>query len=113
MSNVETYIKQFPTEIQSRLLAIRSIGFGTLPNATERIYHRVPTFATGDRDVLNYAAYKDHITIWIGYEMADFLKNAYPKYKFTKVTIQFPNDEDFPVELVREICEIAVNIDWR
>jgi len=100
---------QFPDEIQTRLFAIRSIGFNVFPNANERIYHRVPTFATGGRDVINYAAYEDHITLWVGYEMVDFLKNAYPECKYTKVTIQFPHDEDFPVELVREICEMVEN----
>jgi len=113
MSNIETYIKQFPKEIQFRLNTIRSIGFETFSEATERVYHGVPTFATGDKDILNYGAYKDHITIWIGYEMVDLLKNAYPQYKYTKVTIQFSNSEDFPVELVKEICEMAVSIDWR
>ena len=107
MSEVESYIIKFPHAIQTRLFAVRSIGFDIFLDAKERIYHRVPTFSTGGRDVINYAAYEDHITLWVGYEMVDFLENAYPEYKYTKVTIQFPHDEDFPVELVREICEMV------
>jgi uncharacterized protein YdhG (YjbR/CyaY superfamily) len=96
---------QFSPEVQRRLFYIRSIGFDVFHNAEERIYHRVPTLKFNGKDVLNYGAYKDHITLWLGYPMIDYLKNEYPQYNYTKTTIQFTHLDCFPNELIREIFE--------
>jgi len=106
MSEVELYIMRFPPEIQRRLFEIRAIGFDVFSDAEETIYHRVPTFMIRGKDILNYGAYKDHITLYIGYDMADFLKSAYPQYHYTKAAMQIPHEDCFPWELIREICEI-------
>ena len=108
-SDVELYISQFPKEIQQRLFAIRAIGFNVFGDADERIYHRVPTFALNGVDILNYGAYKNHITLWIGYEMVSLLKNAYPQFNYTKVTIKISNDDYFPGDVIREICELLIS----
>ena len=106
MSEVELYIMQFPPEIQRRLLNIRSIGLDVLSGAEEKIYHRVPTFMLNGKDVLNYGAYRDHITLYLGYSMVDFLRHVHPQYHYAKASMQLPHTDAFPSELIREICEI-------
>jgi uncharacterized protein YdhG (YjbR/CyaY superfamily) len=107
MSDVESYIARFPPEVQSRLNKIRRIGFDVFSNAEEKIYHGVPTFiTTNGKDILNYGAYKDHITLYVGYDMKYFLQNAYPQYHYTKAAIKFPHRECFPIEYIQEICEL-------
>ena len=109
ISDVELYISQFSPKVRQRLLAIRAIGFDVFGDADERIYHRVPTFSISGTDILNYGAYKDHITLWIGYNMVSFLKNIYPQFNYTKVAMKIFNDDDFPDELIREICELLIS----
>lgn len=107
MSDVELYIVRFSPEVQSRLNEIRRIGFDVFSNVEEKIYHNVPTFiTTNGKDILNYGAYKDHITLYVGYDMKYFLQNAYPQYHYTKAAIKFPHREYFPIEYIREICEL-------
>ena len=103
-STVESYIAQFALDIQQRLYEIRTIGFDIFAVAEETIYHRVPTFMIDGRDVLSYGAYKDHITLYIGYDMADFLKNVYPQYRYTKSALQIPHGDGFPGRLIQEVC---------
>jgi len=106
MSDVQLYIMQFPSNVQHRLHEIRQIGLSVFSNAEEKIYHRVPTFMIQGKDILNYGAYKDHITLYPGCNMTDFLKRIYPQYHYTKCAMQLPHADPFPSELVHEICEL-------
>jgi len=107
MSEVELYIVRFPPKVQSRLFEIRYIGFDVFSDVEEKLYHGVPTFIlTSGKDILNYGAYKNHITLYVGYEMRHLLTNAYPQYHYTKTAIQFPHKENFPKDYVREICTL-------
>jgi len=59
-------------------------------------------------DILNYGAYKDHITMYIGYDLTDFLRNQYPQHRYTKAAMQISNKDAFPYELIKEICELLM-----
>ena len=106
MSEVELYIARFSPEVQRRLVEMRNIGFDVFPNVRERIYYGNPTFTIDGKDILWYAAYKNHISLVIGPAMSDFLRGIYPQYSYTEHTIRFPHEENFPGELIREICEL-------
>ena len=107
MGDINSYIIQFDTEIQRRLMTIRSITLDVFQAAEEKLYHGIPTLFRERKDILNYGAYKDHITIYVGYELADLLKKRYPQYEYTKAAIKFPHCDPFPEELVVEICELV------
>jgi len=106
MSDIDTYITQFDLETQRRLRAIRSTGFDIFQNAEEKIYHTIPTFMINGKDILNYGAYKHHITLYVGYDVAYLLKNKYPQYQYTKTTIKIPNSDIFPDYIIQELCEL-------
>ena len=111
MPDADFYIMQFEPEIQRRLMTIRFAAQKVFPEAEEKIWHGVISLMINNKDVCNYGAYKDHITMWLGYDssgsnLVELVKKRYPKYRYTKVTIQFSHDEPFPDELIREICEL-------
>lgn len=106
MSDVDFYIIQFEPEVQRRLMEIRFSVLNTFLTVDELIYHGVPTFTVNGKDIMNYGAYKDHITIYLGYDWVNFLKNHYPQYHYTKAAMQIPNKDPFPDELIKEICEL-------
>jgi len=107
MGDINSYIIQFETETQRRLMSIRSIALDIFQTAEEKMYHGIPTFFKGKNDILNYGAYKDHITIYVGYELVELLEKTYPQYEYTKAAIKIPNCESFPEDLVEEICELV------
>ena len=110
VSDVDAYIMQFDSEIQCRLRIIRAAGLAVFRNASETIYHRLPTFMVDGKDVLNYGAFKSHITLYIGYELAYLFKNQYPQYQYGKASMQIPHEVPFPEALIREICELLHHI---
>lgn len=86
---------------------IRFTALGIFQNVEEKIYFGVPSFTLNGKEIMNYAAYKKHVSIWLWYDMIDFLKNHYPHLSYTKATIQLSHKEDFPNELIKEICELV------
>ena len=111
------YIMKFEEEIQKRLMAIRFTALDIFQDVEEKLYYGAPSFVLEGKDIMNYVAYKKHISIILFYswktnsearthEIMDFLKNDYPQYGYTKCTIQFPHNEPFPYELIVTICKL-------
>ena len=76
LSDIEFYIIKFDKEKQERLQKIRSIVEERLPTASERIYYGIPTVERDGRIVMHYAAYKNHISIIVCYELVAFLQES-------------------------------------
>ena len=106
MSDVDRYIMRFCPEIQARLTAIRQTALKVFGDIEERLYHGVPSLFQNGRNFMNYAAYKDHISICVGYDWVDFLKKQYPQLKYTKATVTFQHSNPFPDEMVHAICAL-------
>jgi len=90
--------------VKRRLTVIREIAQSVFAGSDERIYYGVPTLRLNGKDILNYAAYKDHINLFIGYEWSDFLKTQYPQFSYIKSAVQIPHEMPFPEEFVKEVC---------
>jgi len=72
----------------------------------ERIYFGIPTLSIDGKEILHYAAYKDHISLIVGYDWVDFLKNQYPQFHYTRATITFQHKDPFPDDIIQVICEL-------
>jgi len=107
MCSVDSHIAKFEPEVSHRIMIMRKIASDIFINSTEKIYHGVITFFTQDgKEIINFGGFKDHISIWIGYDLVNFFKLRYTKLKYTKVTVQISHNSDFPYEFVEEICKI-------
>lgn len=106
MSDVELYIARFSPETQKRLASIRAIAMNAFPDASEKLYYGNPTIFVKEEGVLFYAAYKDYISICVGYDWVDFLKSQYPQFGYTRATIQFPHKDPLPEDMVQVICAL-------
>jgi len=116
-NDVIFYITKFDDEIQERLFAIRFTALNDFQGVDEKLYHNAPSFVLDGKEVMNYVAYKKHISIiltypWQGYlkthsrKLREFLQQNYPLHGYTEHTIQFPHKEPFPYELVDLICKL-------
>ena len=111
-NEVKKYISRFDPETEQRLLDIRSIAATVFPNSEETVWHAVPTFMYHGKDIFNYGAYKDHITLYVGYDLVKTLKEKYPKFQYTKGTVQFLNKDSFPYDVIKEICALIRDIEY-
>ena len=102
--DVVFYIMRFGQDKQGRLHKIRTVMFELFPKSTERICFGIPTVDLDGKIILQYAAYKKHITLIIGNEFSAFLKEKYPQYNYTDYTVFFSDDKPFPEEFLKEVC---------
>lgn len=108
--DIDTYISEFPEETQKRLTAIRELGHEVAPNATEAIKYGIPTFV-GKKNLFHFAGYKNHIGFYptpSGIESFSELFAAYPQ---GKGSIQFPLDQELPLDIIRKIMEYRMTED--
>ena len=104
MNLIDEYIEAQPPAIQERLCAVRNAIATAIPEAEERISYRMPTFWKG-RNIIHFAAFKNHIGIYPGGEATTVFAEKLKDYKTSKGTIQLPNNKELPLELIKEIAQ--------
>lgn len=102
--NIDEYIASFPAEVQERLQKIRAAIRKAAPDAEEAIKYGIPTFVW-KRNLIHFAAYKNHIGLYPGSKAVETFGNELSKYKLAKGTIQFPLDKPVPTGLITKITK--------
>lgn len=104
---VDDYIKAFPKPVRDRLEAMRAAIRKEAPEASERISYGMPTFYLKG-NLVHYAAFKAHIGFYPTPSGTEEFQEKIARYKHNKGSIQFPLEEDLPLDLVREIVRFRV-----
>ena len=105
--SVKEYIQGHDKEIQNRLYRIREIIFEQVPTAEEGIKYKMPTVVYHG-NLIHYAAFKNHIGIYPLPEVIETLKEELKAFRQGKGSIQFQNDEELPIELIKKIVKTRV-----
>ena len=103
VSNTDEYISWFSGDIQEKLEAIRVLVKKEIPEATEAMRYGVPAFNLYGNNLIVYAAFKNHIGIYPEPEAIEYFRPKLEWYETAKGTIKFPFDEEFPMDLIKEI----------
>lgn len=105
--DVDSYINEFPEEVQGRLHKLRSIIKFLVPAAKETISYAIPAYAL-KKSFVYFAGYKNHVALYPApIEHADFKEKLAP-YASGKGTVQFPNNKPLPETIVEEIVQFNV-----
>jgi len=102
------YISNFPKDIQNVLREIRSVIQSIAPQATEKISYGIPTFVLNGKNLVHFAAFKNHYSFFPTSSGVEHFKKDLKKYKISKGTIQFPVDEEIPYALIEKITKFRV-----
>lgn len=106
-SDIDSYISDFPAEVQHLLQHFRSIIRKTVPQAHEVISYGIPTFKL-KKNLVHFAGYKSHIGFYPGSVPIEHFKAQLKKYKTSKGAVQFPISNPLPEDLIVEITQFAV-----
>ena len=104
MNPIDEYILSQDEAVQPRLCAIRGAIHAAIPEAEEKISYQMPTFWKG-RNIIHFAAAKNHIGIYPGGETPVVFAEKLKDYKTGKGTIQIPHSQDLPLDLIKEIAQ--------
>ena len=69
----------------------------------------MPTFWQGE-NLIHFAAFKNHISIFPGAEASAVFAEKLTDYKVAKGTIQFPLNKPLPYEIIDEITRWRVSL---
>lgn len=106
---IDTYITQFPPEVQEILQRIRKIIAEIAIDAVETINYQIPTFKLNGKNLVHFAGYKKHIGFYPTPTGIEKFKTELSKYETSKGAVKFPLNKPIPYELIDMIVRFRVN----
>jgi uncharacterized protein YdhG (YjbR/CyaY superfamily) len=107
--SIDEYIAAFPEPVRSSLDEMRRTIHEAAPDAKEAIAYQIPTFRLKGRNLVHFAAFKNHIGFYpTSSGVAAFEAELSPRV-IGKGSVQFPLGEPIPHDLVRRIVAFRVN----
>lgn len=107
-SNMDEYIASFPVEIQEILEKIRATIKKIIPKGEETISYAIPTFKLNGKNLIHFAAFKNHIGFYATPSGHAEFKEELSKYKQGKGSVQFPFDKPIPYDLIKKIVKFKI-----
>ena len=107
-ATIDAYIAAFPPEVQAILEEIRQTIRTEAPDAVEAISYAIPTFKLNGRNLVHFAAFKNHISFFPTGSGVEAFQKELASYKVSKGTIQFPMGQPVPLDLIRRITAYRV-----
>jgi uncharacterized protein YdhG (YjbR/CyaY superfamily) len=106
--NINEYIASFPESTQELLEQVRATIQKAAPEAIAAIKYAMPTFVLNGKNLVHFAAYKNHIGFYATPSGHEEFKAALSPYKSGKGSVQFPIDAPMPLELIGRMVEFRV-----
>ncbi len=103
IKTVDEYIKSFPMEVRMILEKMRRTIREAAPQAEETISYHMPAYKLNGKNLVFFAAFKNHIGFYPIPSGIEAFKEELSSYKQGKGSVQFPFDEPIPYDLVRKI----------
>jgi len=107
IADINTYIAEFPIEIQVILNQIRKTIQLAAPEAKEAIKYGMPTFVLNG-NLVHFAAYKKHIGFYPAPSGIDAFIKELEVYRTGKGTIQFPSGKPIPFDLIFKVVKFRI-----
>ena len=105
---IDEYIRTFPTNTQNILEKMRQTIKEAAPEAVEAISYQMPTFKLNGKNLVHFAAFKNHIGFYPIPSGIEVFKKELSPYKQGKGSVQFPLDKPIPYDLVEKIVKYRV-----
>ena len=100
--SIDEYIRGFPEDVRVKLLAIRSVIKSVVPEAQEKISYQMPCFLYNG-PLVYFAAFRNHIGFYPTPNGIDEFKEELSRYRQGKGSVQFPINEEMPLDLIARI----------
>jgi uncharacterized protein YdhG (YjbR/CyaY superfamily) len=105
---IDAYLANFPADVRQALHALRNAICESAPEATETISYQMPTFKLNGKNLVHFAAYKNHIGFYPTPSAIKHFADELTHYKTSKGAIQFPIDQPLPLDLIQRMVAFRV-----
>ncbi len=107
-SDVDAYLAALPDDVRETLEAMRRVIKAEVPDVTESISYRMPTFKYRGRSLVYLGAAKNHCGVYGMSSVIAAHADDLAKYHVSKGTIQVPIGEPLPEPLLRMLLREQV-----
>ena len=98
--DVDEYLLSLPPDVRPLLAQVREVIGAAVPDGVEKISYGMPMLTFGGRNLVSFAAWKNHIGVYpIPAGDAAFQAEIAP-YRDAKATARFPLGEPIPYDLI-------------
>ena len=108
-ANFEEYSSHFPAEIQKKLRLLRKLVKETAPEAVEGMSYGMPAYKLNGRPLVYFAAQKNHFGFYGTPSTHAAFEVELAGYKKGKGSVQFPFNEELPLEIIKKMIIFKVN----
>ncbi len=107
-TNIDEYIRIQPEDIQAKLKQLRELIKELAPESVEAISYQMPTFKLNGKNLVHFAAFKNHIGFYPFPSGIEAFKEETKDFVTSTGTIQFPLDKPLPLSLIKKIVQFRV-----
>lgn len=108
-SSIDEYISSLPVNVATIMQKIRRIITKAAPDTTEAISYQMPTFKLKGKNLVHFAAWRDHIGFYPTPSGTKKFERELKKYKYAKGSVRFPLDKPIPYSLISKIVTFRKN----
>jgi uncharacterized protein YdhG (YjbR/CyaY superfamily) len=105
-ASVEEYITSFPDDVRAVLQEVRRVARNAVPDSRETISYQMPTITRQGRNVVHFAAWKNHLSIYPVPAGDEAFTREIAPYLSGKGTVRFQFDEPIPYDLIGRLVRL-------
>lgn len=109
INSVDDYINKFSGEVRNRLELIKKEVKTIAPDAEETLGYGIATFKLKEKNFVHFGGYEKHIGFYPTPAVLEHFQDKLKSYKGAKGSVQFPNDQDLPIGLIKEMTEYRLS----
>lgn len=103
-TSVEDYLESLDPDVRGVLEEVRATIHKAVPEGVDAISYNIPTLRIGDRRIVHYAGWKNHVSLYPAPDDLD-LQGELAPYLAGKGTLKFPTGKPLPHALIARIVQ--------
>lgn len=108
-NEVDSYIEQFPEQVQEILNKIRRTTKELAPEVEETIAYGMPAYKLFKKPLVYFGAFKSHIGFYATPTGHVEFQEELSHFKQGKGSVQFPLNQTIPYELIERIVKFRMD----
>ncbi len=101
--DVESYINQFEGDVRERLTQLRDIIHTEVPDAVEGFSYGLVGYKLNKKPIVYFGGFKNHVGFYATPNGHAAFMEEFAKYKQGKGSVQLPNDQPLPIDLIKRV----------